>query len=135
MNILGVYQDKPVYYKRGRFGEYVIWDNMNYSINKNNGHDLFEFAINVISHKKSFLNSVSTTSQFGPRKLSALLKLCKRRDGTPYVIYTPPEQVDCIRLGFRGFTYGDPLKCSNQILIDWLCHTYNIETREEQTVN
>lgn len=124
---VGSYNDLPIYVRNGKFGPYMAWNNLTFSIPKTwPTVDLIsaEMAIELILAKHT--TKVPKKRIFGPRRLTASLKLCKRRDGVPYVVYIASDTTEVSRLGFIGFTNGNPLNCTDEIVIEWLKDKYGV---------
>ena len=129
MQTVGTRQNIPMYLCQGRFGLYIAWNNMNFSCNKYTKEQITtEFADECVTNgllKKNNANENKKTRIYGPRILSPSLKLCKRRDGVPYVLYTA-SGAEAARFGFNDFRNGNPLSCPDEVILQWLNDKYGI---------
>jgi hypothetical protein len=132
--------NKGVFIKRGRFGQYLAWNGVHVSCTNmaitpvdapyQPSPYVFtaddEIRLKNAAEKHTNKKAEGSAPLFGPRRLTPTIELCRTRTGAAYALYNPPHQALPTRIFFSKFTHGDPLKCSNQVVLQWIADTYHI---------
>ena len=119
-NLLGKYQDEDLFIKNGRYGPYVEWGDKKESI-KDIKKPLCDITLADI---EKFLEKENTVGKNILRPLNEDMSIRKGQYG-PYVFYKTEAMKKPQFLNIKKFPEGY-LTCEKEILINWLCETYNL---------
>ena len=118
---IGVYQDKPVYIKVGKFGKYLEWNGLSKSL-KHLKQKPAEITLeDVVDLLFDADNEAEQTRVLGP---DASIK--KGKYGL-YIYYKNKKMKKPRFLKLDGFTGGDVLTCDLQLIKEWFIKTYQME--------
>ena len=118
---IGVYQDKPVYIKVGKFGKYLEWNGLSKSL-KHLKQKPAEITLeDVVDLLFDADNEAEQTRVLGP---DASIK--KGKYGL-YIYYKNKKMKKPRFLKLDGFTGGDVLTCDLQLIKEWFVKTYQME--------
>jgi len=118
---IGLFHDKPVYIKVGKFGKYLEWNGNTKSL-KHLKIDPNEITIDDVSEVLfDSENDMEHTRVIGN---DASIK--KGKYGH-YIYYKTKKMKKPRFLKLDGFTGGDYMKCELQVIKDWFVKTYQIE--------
>ena len=118
--ILGIYEDAPVYLKRGKFGPYLEHKDVKASVKKG-------IAIETIEDAIKLLDSVTETSSAILRELTPDLSIRKGKFG-PYIFYKTKAMKKPRFLDLRNFEQGFGT-CEKSDLIKWIEETHHIKVK------
>lgn len=119
-NLLGKYQNEDMFIKNGRYGPYVEWGDKKESI-KDIKKPLCDITLADI---EKFLEKENTVGKNILRPLNEHMSIRKGQYG-PYVFYKTESMKKPQFLNIKKFQEGY-LTCEKEILISWLCDTYNL---------
>ena len=119
-NLLGKYQNEDLFIKNGRYGPYVEWGDKKESI-KDIKKPLSEITLIDI---EKFLEKENTVGKNILRPLNEHMSIRRGQYG-PYVFYKTESMKKPQFLNIKKFQEGY-LTCEKEILISWLCDTYNL---------
>ena len=117
-NSIGLYQDKPVYIKVGKFGKYLEWNGLNKSL-KHLKQPVAEITMDDIA--EILFDSDNELEQ--TRILSPDASIRKGKYGH-YIYYKNKKMQKPRFLKLDGFTGGDYMTCELQVIQDWFAKTY-----------
>ena len=117
-NSIGLYQDKPVYIKVGKFGKYLEWNGLNKSL-KHLKQPVAEITMDDIA--EILFDSDNELEQ--TRILSPDASIRKGKYGH-YIYYKNKKMQKPRVLKLDGFTGGDYMTCELQVIQDWFAKTY-----------
>ena len=121
-NYLGEHEEKPVYLKSGKFGNYIEWGDKKQSIKsikKSTDEITLSDAINILS------GSQTTLDKNILRKLDEYTSIKKGKYG-PYAFYQKPNMKKPEFYNIKNFNQGF-FNCEAEVLINWLKHTYGLK--------
>ena len=116
---LGIYQNLPLYLKKGKFGLYVIWGNNKKSVNNINIKES-DITINDVIR----VIETNTTPNI-VRVITSNLSIRKGQYGN-YIFYKTNQMTKPKFYKLNGFE-DDYKNCSLQILLEWIKQTYNLQ--------
>ena len=117
---IGMYQDKPVYIKVGKFGIYLEWNNLSKSL-KHIKKQLNEISLDDVA---DVLFDLNNTEEVKLRSISDDASIRKGKYGD-YIYYKTTKMKKPRFLKLTGFI-GDYLKCELGVLQIWFNRTYDI---------
>jgi DNA topoisomerase-1 len=117
-NSIGLYLDKPVYIKVGKFGKYLEWNGMNKSL-KHLKQPVAEITMEDVAE----LLFDSDNEKEQTRILSPDASIRKGKYGH-YIYYKNKKMQKPRFLKLDGFTGGDYMTCDLQVIQDWFTKTY-----------
>lgn len=118
--ILGIYEDAPVYLRRGKFGPYLEHKDVKASVKKGITIETIEDAIKL-------LDSATETSSAVLRELTPDLSIRKGKFG-PYIFYKTQAMKKPKFLDLRNFEQGFGI-CEKSDLIKWIEETHHIKVK------
>lgn len=118
--ILGIHEDAPVYFKRGKFGPYLEHGETKVSVKKG-------IAIETIEDAITILDSATETSSAVLRELTPDLSIRKGKFG-PYIFYKTKAMKKPRFLDLRNFEQGFGV-CEKTDLIKWIEETHHIKVK------
>ena len=121
---IGLYMEKPVYIKVGKFGKYLEWNDVKKSLkhlkqapNEITLDDVVEMLFDMDNNE---------SSQKNLRIISEDASICKSKFGH-YIFYKNKKMKKPRFLKLDGFS-GDYLNCEITLLQEWFKTTYKIDT-------
>ena len=119
---IGLYQEKPVYIKVGKFGKYLEWNNLNKSLKhlKQNPNEITLEDVNEV------LFDLSNEECKNLRIISDDASIRKGKYGE-YIFYKNKKMKKPRFLKLDGFS-GNYLNCDISILQEWFKTTYKVDT-------
>ena len=118
---IGLYQDKPVYIKVGKFGKYLEWNSITKSL-KHLKQKPDEITLEDVSDVLFDLENEATKTV---RIINDDASICKGKYGD-YIFYKNKRMKKPRFLKLDGFV-GDYLKCELTFLQEWFQTTYKID--------
>ena len=118
---IGLFHDKPIYIKVGKFGKYLEWNGNTKSL-KHLKIDPNEITIEDVSE----LLFDSENDMEHTRVIGNDASIKKGKYGH-YIYYKTKKMKKPRFLKLDGFTGGDYMKCELQVIKDWFVKTYQIE--------
>lgn len=115
---VGLYMDKPVYIKTGKFGKYLEWNNMTKSL-KHLKQPVEEITLEDVSEILFDINNETSATL---RVINEDASICKGKYGN-YIFYKNNKMKKPRFLKLDKFT-GDYLNCELSLLQEWLKTTY-----------
>ena len=121
---IGLYNDKPVYIKVGKFGKYVEWNNVSKSLTHLKQHPN-EITIDDITEVLFDMDNAEEGGGGSTRIISEDASLRKGKYGY-YIYYKKLKMKKPRFLKLDGFS-GDYLTCDIAVLRDWFIKKYQID--------
>ena len=118
---IGLFHDKPVYIKIGKFGKYLEWNGVSKSL-KHLKINPNEITIDDISE----LLFDTENDMENTRVIGSDASIKKGKYGY-YIYYKTTKMKKPRFLKLDGFTGGDYMKCELHVIKDWFLKTYQIE--------
>jgi DNA topoisomerase-1 len=119
---IGMYMDKPVFIKVGKFGKYLEWNKLTKSL-KHLKQSPTEITMDDVCELLFDLDTEVTATL---RIINEDASICKGKYGA-YIFYKNKKMKKPRFLKLDGFT-GDYVNCELNVLQDWFKTTYKIET-------
>jgi len=118
---IGLYMEKPVYVKVGKFGKYLEWNNINKSLkhlkqppNEITLDDVVDLLFDMDNEESKNLRIINENAS-----------ICKGKYGN-YIFYRNKKMKKPRFLKLDGFS-GDYLNCEITVLQEWFKKTYQID--------